>query len=61
MTETTYADQRGHDVTWMTAAERNVYDRRTPQYWAAIHAEAAYDSHAAGKPHDTTACGMPHS
>ncbi len=23
-----YADQRGHDVTWMTAAEREAYDAR---------------------------------
>jgi hypothetical protein len=25
----TYADQRGHDVTWMTAAERDAVDART--------------------------------
>lgn len=27
MTTETYADQRGHDVDWMTAAEREAYGR----------------------------------
>jgi hypothetical protein len=34
--------------------------KRTPEYQAAIHAEAAADGHQAGSLHDRTACGLPH-
>lgn len=36
MSDTTYADQRAHDVTWMTAAERAAYERRLTETGAAI-------------------------
>lgn len=39
----------------------DVYKRdHPPEYWTAIHWEAAHDAHRAGLPHDVTACGMPH-
>jgi hypothetical protein len=31
-----YADQRAHDVTWMTAAERAAYERRLAEHDAAV-------------------------
>jgi len=33
---------------------------RREAWGSAVHAEAAYDAHSAGQPHDTSACGMPH-
>ena len=53
--EPTYADQHAHDVTWMTAAEREAYERRLAwqvRYLAAVAREKRaamrgyLDSHA---------------
>ena len=50
-----------YDTFYAPSAQQLEADEiRRECYQSAIHAEAAYDAHAAGRPHDMTACGMAH-
>jgi hypothetical protein len=51
-----------YDTFYGSSAQQLEADEiRRECYQAAVHAEAAYDAHAAGLPHDMSACGMAHS